>query len=157
MEIRPATTNDVEHICLLAEQINIQHYNGAPHIFKKPTGIARDRAFWSEHIIKEKAVFLVATVNNCVIGFITASITENKTITFLKPKIICRIGTVVVEEQFQKKGIGRDLMSKIEEWSVSKGVNEIRLEVMEFNILGQQFYDSIGFVNSSRVMAKQIS
>ena len=48
-------------------------------------------------------------------------------------------------------------MKKVEEWSLSKNANEIRLEVMEFNILGQQFYDSIGFVNNSRIMAKQIS
>ncbi|PCJ46782.1 MAG: hypothetical protein COA74_12830 [Gammaproteobacteria bacterium] len=41
--------------------------------------------------------------------------------------------------------------------SIRENGNEIRLEVMVFNILAQQFYDSIGFVNNSRIMSKQIT
>jgi ribosomal protein S18 acetylase RimI-like enzyme len=157
MNIRKATTADLDDICVLSAQINDQHYQNAPHSFTKPTEGNRDREFWAEILIQENSVFLLAEVNNQAQGFITARLTENTGIPFLVSKKVCRVGTIVVLNKFQGLGIGKLLMKHIEKWAQSEGAEEIRLEVMEFNSNAQKFYDSIGFQTHSHILAKIIN
>ena len=48
------------------------------------------------------------------------------------------------------------MMKEVEKWALDYGAAEVRLEVMEFNSNAQSFYDTIGYKNSSRIMAKKL-
>jgi ribosomal protein S18 acetylase RimI-like enzyme len=157
MKVRIATEIDLDDICVLSEQINDLHYQNAPHLFTKPIGKEKDRKFWTEILTQKNSVFFVAEVNNQVQGFVTARITENTEIPFLVSKKICRVGTIVVSEDFQGTGMGKLLMLNSEQWAQSEGAVEIRLEVMEFNGKAQKFYDTIGFQTQSRILSKKIN
>lgn len=156
MNLRLATEKDLDEICLLSQQINTQHYHGAPQVFAAPKSVHRDRSYWRDNFNAEGAVFIVAEIDNKVVGFILALITENTTVSFIQKKKVCRVKTVVVSEGFQGQGIGKKLMEAVELWSISEGVDEVRLEVMEFNDQAQEFYGSIGFQTQSRILSKSI-
>lgn len=157
MKIRIATEGDLDDICILSDQINTFHHHNAPNVFSMPDRSERDRVFWLNNIAKENSVFFVIESGGKVQGFISAKITENTEITFLVRKKVCRIGTIVVADTHHRKGIGKAMMQKIEQWALDAGADEIRLEVMEFNNNAQEFYDSIGYENQSRILYKSLA
>jgi len=157
MKIRIATENDLDDIFILSDQINTIHHRNAPNVFSMPDGSERDRIFWFDNLSKENSVFFVFESAGKVKGFITAKITENTEITFLVRKKVCRIGTIIVADAFQRKGIGKAMMQKTEQWALDSGADEIRLEVLAFNNDAHDFYDSIGFETQSRILSKSIA
>ncbi|WP_282067168.1 GNAT family N-acetyltransferase [Vibrio rotiferianus] len=152
MKIRPATPDDLNALFDLNKQINELHHLHAPLAFVAPS--EEDRTFLRNMLADEARLFLVAEEGQQVLGFITATITQNETISFLIKDPICRIGTIVVDENQKSKGVGRALMATVEQWARESGAIQVRLEVMEFNRDAQQFYDRLGFVPNSRLMMK---
>lgn len=152
MKIRPATPDDLNALFDLNKQINELHHRHAPQAFVAPS--EEDRTFLRNMLADEERLFLVAEEGQQVLGFITATITQNETISFLIKDPICRIGTIVVDENQKSKGVGRALMTAVEQWARESGATQVRLEVMEFNHNAQQFYDYLGFVPNSRLMMK---
>ncbi|AYO12635.1 GNAT family N-acetyltransferase [Vibrio campbellii] len=152
MKIRPATPDDLNALFDLNKQINELHHLHAPLAFVAPS--EEDRTFLRNMLADEARLFLVAEEGQQVLGFITATITQNETISFLIKDPICRIGTIVVDENQKSKGVGRALMATVEQWARESGALQVRLEVMEFNRDAQQFYDRLGFVPNSRLMMK---
>ncbi|RLA40170.1 MAG: GNAT family N-acetyltransferase [Gammaproteobacteria bacterium] len=154
MNIQQATFNDLTAICELADQINTTHHHELPDLFLNPEDMEGSTEFWSSQFEAKSSAFLVAKIENTVVGFITAKITENTDIPFLTKRKICRIGTIVVLEEYQNSGVGSELMCAIEKWTADCGADEVRLEVMEFNESAQLFYNDKGYTNSSRIMTK---
>ncbi|ARR46936.1 MULTISPECIES: GNAT family N-acetyltransferase [Vibrio] len=152
MKIRPATPDDLNALFDLNKQINELHHLHAPQAFVAPS--EEDRTFLINMLADEERLFLVAEEGQQVLGFITATITQNETISFLIKDPICRIGTIVVDENQKSKGVGRALMATVEQWARESGAIQVRLEVMEFNRDAQQFYDRLGFIPNSRLMMK---
>ena len=152
MKIRSATPDDLDTLFDLNKQINELHHLYAPQAFVAPS--EEDRTFLINMLADEERLFLVAEESQQVLGFITATITQNETISFLIKDPICRIGTIVVDENQKSKGFGRALMAAVEQWARESGATQVRLEVMEFNHNAQQFYDKLGFVPNSRLMMK---
>ncbi|MGI9950445.1 GNAT family N-acetyltransferase [Vibrio hyugaensis] len=152
MRVRQATPNDLESLFELNNQISALHYINAPQSFVAPS--EEDKTFLANALADEKRLILIAEEGQQVLGFITAHITQNETISFLIKDPICRIGTIVVDENQKTKGIGRLLMTEVEQWARASGAVQLRLEVMEFNQAAQQFYDKLGFVTNSRLMMK---
>ena len=103
MKIRTARESDLDAICRLSVQVNELHHRYVPDVFIMPDESETDKVFWSERLDEEKSVFLVIENDAEVLGFITAKITEHKSIPFLVPKKICRIGTIVVAESYQRQ------------------------------------------------------
>ena len=152
MKIRSATPDDLDALFDLNKQINELHHLYAPQAFGAPS--EEDRTFLRNMLANEERLFLVAEEGQQVLGFITATITQNETISFLIKDPICRIGTIVVDENQKSKGVGRALMATVEQWDRESGAIQVRLEVMEFNRDAQQFYDRLGFIPNSRLMMK---
>jgi len=157
MDIKQATLNDVASVCELADQVNTIHHQELPGLFVNPEDMECSTEFWSNQLEAKNSAFLVAKIESTVVGFITAKITESTEIPFLTRRKVCRIGTIVVLEDHQNKGVGGELMSTIEKWASDCGAEEVRLEVMEFNENAQSFYNNKGYVDSSRIMAKIIA
>lgn len=157
MNVDTATQDDIAAICELADQINSIHHQALPALFVYPTDTKITKAFWAKQLTLENSAFLVAKVESRVVGFITARITESSEIPYLTKRKICRIGTIGVREDYQKRGVGGALMTNIEIWASERKAVEVRLEVMDFNVNAQSFYGKKGYETSSRIMAKTIS
>lgn len=154
MEIRKAREADLESLLELNRQIGEFHYENAPEVFSKPS--EAERKFLLKALNDKDRLFLVAVLNDSVIGFLTATINTNEIIPFLVKEPICRVGTIVIDQDHRSSGIGQKLMQACQVWATSSGSCEIRLEVMEFNSKAQKFYSKLGFNTQSRIMSQAI-
>ncbi len=109
--------------------------------------IGRDRIdYWklrTEIIEKLSTVAaLVAEINGRIVGFIIGDITGW---TYGVPENIGWINAIVVDPEFQRKGIGQMLFNEMIDYLKKAGVKSIYAFVhwRDFNLL--RFFDSIGF------------
>ena len=56
---------------------------------------------------------------------------------------ILYVSTVFVDEEYRRKGIGRQLIREMEARAARMGVNTIRLDT--FNWQGKEFYEALGY------------
>jgi len=154
MLIRSAQVHDIQAILVLADQINQQHFEGAPNVFADPNASHDgNEEYWLGLMIEPKGTFIVAEVEGRIVGFVVARITQNLDISFIQSHKVCRVNTIVVDDSVQAKGVGKALMAKITQWATALQATEMRLEVMEFNEGALGFYESLGMHTQSRIMA----
>nr|WP_283818325.1 GNAT family N-acetyltransferase [Pseudomonas oryzihabitans] len=156
LRIRPAFVTDLAAICRLAEQLAEQHHRQAPATFAEPSGGWRDQDYWAAQLEPEDGVLLVAEAGDELVGFVTARLSDTRSISFLQPLILCRIGTLVVSASHRRLGVGARLLDAVEAWARDNDVDELRLEVMEFNEDAQAFYARQNFRGQSRILAKAL-
>lgn len=98
----------------------------------------------------------VALAPDRIIGFVTAKLADTSAVSFLMPRRICRVGTIVVAQTHKRLGVGKNLLRHVEEWATTNAADEIRLEVFEFNDEAISFYEAQEFEPQSRIMAKTL-
>ncbi|WP_348687275.1 GNAT family N-acetyltransferase [Aeromonas bestiarum] len=152
MEIRKATEQDIDAILELNRQIGLIHFEHAPEVFCPPSPQERD--FLLNAIGSEGRLFCVAVLEAEVVGFLTARIDINDAIPFLTKQPICRIGSVVVDENHRSRGIGKALIAHCDGWAKAHDACQIRLEVMSFNERAKSLYQSLGFQRQSEIYAR---
>ncbi|VUD52857.1 dTDP-fucosamine acetyltransferase [Thalassocella blandensis] len=165
MDIVLATDDDLPAICRLAYQINTTHSRYLPQMFKAPSHIGFDKSYWKDAIHEENGICLVARVwdkkagkleKTEVIGFVTAVLRQNTSVEFLQKHVYCRVGTLVIDEQRQREGVGGKLMAAVEKWARANGAMELRLDVMQFNEGALQFYQHEDYQCVSHLMSKSL-
>jgi ribosomal protein S18 acetylase RimI-like enzyme len=152
LEIRKATEQDIDAILELNRQIGLIHFEHAPEVFCPPSPQERD--FLLNAIGSEGRLFCVAVLEAEVVGFLTARIDINEAIPFLTKLPICRIGSVVVDENHRSRGIGKALIAHCDGWAKAHDACQIRLEVMSFNERAKSLYQSLGFQRQSEIYAR---
>ncbi|TOG45219.1 GNAT family N-acetyltransferase [Vibrio parahaemolyticus] len=155
MEIREAKASDIDSLLRLNYQIGIMHFENAPEAFVEPS--FEEKEFLLNALNDQSRLLLVAEVSGAVVGFITATVSQNEVIPFLVKTPICRVGTIVVDESARASGIGTQLMAKCSDWAKSQGAEQIRLEVMAFNGHTQKFYAKLGFAEQSKTLWETVS
>ncbi len=96
MEIREAQASDIDSLLRLNCQIGIMHFENAPEAFVEPS--FEEKEFLLNALNDQSRLFLVAEVSGAVVGFITATVSQNEVVPFLVKTPICRVGTIVVDE-----------------------------------------------------------
>ncbi|MCV5334599.1 hypothetical protein OFD71_40590, partial [Escherichia coli] len=81
IHIRQATPNDLDGIFQLNLQINSLHFANAPEAFVAPS--EADREFLAQALENKERLFLIAEREQQILGFLTAMITQNDTVSFL--------------------------------------------------------------------------
>ena len=152
MKIRKATEQDLDAIVELDRQIGQIHYEQVPEVFCPPSAL--QRPFLLEAIQSEGRLFCVAVVNEGVVGFLSARIDINDSIPFLTRLPVCRITTLVVDEQHRSRGIGRALIAHCDGWAKAHDACQLKLEVMSFNARARSLYESLGFKRQSEIYAR---
>ena len=74
MNIRTATSKDLDGICKLSNEINEYHHLHMPHMFRKPGSPDQDIPYWSHYLEHEKGVVFVAEESPDITGAICAEI-----------------------------------------------------------------------------------
>ncbi|MEM2633527.1 MAG: ribosomal protein S18-alanine N-acetyltransferase, partial [Nitrososphaerota archaeon] len=87
------------------------------------------------YLIKYSDGFLIAKINDHIVGYIIGIIEKN-------------IGTIVsiaVKKDYRKKGIGKKLLDSIIEYFKSRNVSLVNLQVRIDNYEAISFYEKNGF------------
>lgn len=80
VHIRQATPDDLDEIFQLNFQINSLHFANAPEAFVAPS--EADREFLAQALENKERLFLIAEREQQILGFLTAMITQNDTVSF---------------------------------------------------------------------------
>ena len=88
----------------------------------------------------DKDIVVVALWNNEIAGWIHVFNTIR-----VESGRFCEIGGLVVDEQYQRKGIGRLLVNEARRWTTEQGVSSLRVRCNIKRTEAHDFYESIGF------------
>jgi len=78
--IRAATADDYEVLCALFDEVDALHRDHLPHLFQKPTGPIRERAYFQGLITGENVGLFLAEVKGSAVGFVHGVIRDTKAI-----------------------------------------------------------------------------
>ncbi len=156
ISVRKATTGDYNSLCELFDEIDALHRDNLPHVFQKPSGVAREQVYYLGLIADENVGLFVAEAGGKLVGFVHAIIRDTPAFPVFVPRRYAIVDGIGVKSEFQNHGIGRTLMDEMQEWAIAKGATSIELNVYEFNKTAISFYERLGYRTFSRKMSKEL-
>ena len=156
ISVRKATVDDYNALCELFDEIDALHRVNLPHMFQKRSGAAREQDYYLALIADENVALLVAEAGEKLVGFIHAIVRDTPGFPVLVPRRYAIVDGIVVKSGFQKHGIGKVLMDKMQEWAIARGAASIELNVYEFNETAISFYERLGYQTLSRKMSREL-
>jgi diamine N-acetyltransferase len=154
--IRKATLDDYSAVCEIYEEIDTQHRDQLPHIFKKPDGPAREKDYFSGLISNKSVGFFVAEAEGVIIGFGHVAMVTTPAFPVLVPREYAVVDCIAIKNGYQHHGIGKALMLEMKAWAEVNGASAIELNVYEFNENAITFYEGLGYQTYSRKMSKKL-
>ncbi len=94
----------------------------------------------------------VASLNNKIVGLLAINIIT----PFYKPKFFARIDSIIVDECYQKIGIGKILMCIAEEYAKMIGCLRIFLTSGNHRPSTHEFYSHLGYVSNATYFVKNL-
>jgi ribosomal protein S18 acetylase RimI-like enzyme len=154
---REATSNDLLAICVLGQEINAIHHAAFPDVFAPSGDPRRDEELWRQMIGVPDAITFIAETEEGVIGFANVAFVEKDVNPLVQPVSFARVGSVGVAEGHRGRGVGTELMRRVEAWAAAKGAKRVSLNVWAFNERAVQLYMELGYEVRSHTMGKRIS
>ena len=140
--IRKAKIGDFQGIHKLIMQVHKLHVNERNDIYKDvdPMNFEEFRTELSNN----NNIYLLAELENEIIGICFSQIKEILNNKIMKNRKILHIENICVDENYQKKGIGKKLYNQIVELAKEKNIDNIELMVWGFNENAIKFYENLG-------------
>jgi GNAT superfamily N-acetyltransferase len=156
LTIRPATAQDYDDLCEIIAEVDALHRKQCPHIFQRPPGPARERAYILDVLADENHGLFVAEIGGRVAGFLHLIAYDTPPVPILVPRRLAMVDNLAVRRDLRRAGIGRALMGRAEAWAREQGAAELELNVFEFNAGAIAFYRSLGYKTRTRRMSKAL-
>jgi ribosomal protein S18 acetylase RimI-like enzyme len=154
--IRPASEADIEDISRLFEQGDAWHRQYLPQLFRQPDLPGRDREHLQGMLLCEEAVLFLAEQDGERVGMVNVLINQSRDIPILVPRRYAVIDHVIVDERCRRQGIGQALVEAAEAWARQQGIQDVELNVFEFNQGAIALYEKMGYATRSRRMHKSL-
>ncbi|MHC1696310.1 MAG: N-acetyltransferase family protein [Eubacteriales bacterium] len=141
MIIRQANIGDIDAINKLFYELDTDAIIMQPEHFQRGS---RSFDYLSGLINDVKSDFLLAIVDDKIIGFslLFEKVTAN--INLLIPCRYAYIQDFIVNEDYRNNGIGSQLMDESKKWAKERGLEYLRLSVFPNNKAAQRFYNRHG-------------
>ena len=95
----------------------------------------------SNYLSSSRSILVATNENGLIVGCAFIEIQ----IDYVRPKKIAYITYVAVDVNYRKQGIGKKLMSAVEDICIDKGCSAIELTSANFRTGAHAFYESLGF------------
>jgi ribosomal protein S18 acetylase RimI-like enzyme len=151
--IRRAIINDAQAISQLLAEGGKLHSRALPTLLKPPETSTTDK-FVDGILRDEKCHILVAEVNHRVVGYLHFNHREEKEHPVLVPRSYISVSSLIVEEQYRQQGIGKAFMQRVHGWAEEHNIDDIELQVYEFNTSAKGFYEKLGYQTITRRMRR---
>lgn len=140
--IRKAKISDFQGIHNLIMQVHKLHVNERNDIYKDvdPMNFEEFRT----ELSNSNTIYLIAELENEIVGICFSQIKEISNNKIMKNRRILHIENICVDEDHQKKGIGKKLYNQIVELAKEKNIDNIELMVWGFNENAIKFYENLG-------------
>ncbi len=124
IEIRPATPQDYDDLCALLGQVDALHRDNLSHLYQKPRGRVRDRNYILSLIADDNVGLFVAEAAGVVVGFVHVEVCDSPPIPIFVQRRYAVVDNLVVDQHFQRGGLGRTLMEQAHRWAADQGATE---------------------------------
>lgn len=140
--IRHIEKKDYDSIKRLFYQVHNLHLLNRPDIYVNNDPLPLD--YFNEILNNENALNYVYEENNNIYGLLMAMKVKNRQIPISKSRSSYFIDTIVVDEEYRGKGIGKTLYNFLKEHAIKNNIDAIDLNVWAFNEKAIKFYESLG-------------
>ncbi len=156
MIIRKAKKSDIDEIIKIADQLrkaeapldktkNIKLNSYLSEEYKKKE---------LEYIASRKKIFLVAVIDEKIVGYVNGYVFENSDIYYKKP--VAYLDCLCVDKSVRKQGIGQSLIDEFTKMVKERGAKYIKLNAFENNIPAVSLYKKLGYEEYSVYYMKKI-
>lgn len=140
--IRKAKIIDFQGIHNLIMQVHKLHVNERNDIYKDVDPM--DFEEFRTELSNSNNIYLIAELENEIVGICFSQIKEISNNKIMKNRKILHIENICVDENHQKKGIGKKLYKQIVQLAKEKNIDNIELMVWGFNENAIKFYKNLG-------------
>ena len=142
--VRFAEEQDLPRVNELRKQVSELHVNGRPDVFKP--GFCQElqeRVY--EMYRSEDSDVIVAERDGMICGMACVEYLNKQESPYNRGRKIYYVTEFGVDEAFQRRGVGRELMAFMGEDARAKGFTRIELDMWTFNEGALRFYEAAGF------------
>ena len=154
MEIKKATLDDFEEVLEL--KLKLKEFER--ELNKNLPSLSQVKQYYEKYLRKylssENSAVFIALEENKPVAMISAKIYQ--ALPTQKSEIRGYLSNLYVEEEFRRHGIGKKLMEKAIEWIKSKNAKTVRGEIYKENILSLNLARSLGFIEYSIKIFKDL-
>lgn len=143
LALRTATVDDLDSLIELWWESGYYHQNLDSRFRYASDAENATREYMSNQIQSEDACFWVTQINDDIIGYIEAMVTERPPIHVNRR--IGYIESLYVKPEYRRKGIGTDLWKLAYDWLKEKGIQIINLWVAFQNPIALEFWKKLDF------------
>ena len=144
MQIREARIEDKKELIELLMQAQELHCKNRPDIFKKVTKKEVESEVIEVLESKERKMIVAVNDKEMACGLVIFRIKEVENHINLKNAKILYVGKILVDEKYQRQGVGTLLMQEINKVAKELNCNRIELSCWSFNKKAIEFYEACG-------------
>ena len=153
MNVRTAHPEELVALAHLLDEIVAFHHNEDPIQFRGPEAAEHTR-YLEERFQDPDAAVFVAEYRGALAGIAVTVIREAP--PFLNPSRFVLLENLAVATKCRRTGVGRKLVDAAVLWARARDMQELDLNVYEFNDSAIRFYEAIGFRTVSRRMKRTL-
>ncbi|WP_391089980.1 GNAT family N-acetyltransferase [Vibrio sp. NH-UV-68] len=153
--IRAANHDDLESLNQLMFQLHDEHHQRCPEHFKSAQEIEQEKSI-ARYLDDPECLVLVATLDEQIVGFVSGHFCELIS-SVSKPVPMGSIDELYVIAAQRKSGIASQLCLEIEQRFDDYGVQQVFVEVWQFNQQAVEFYQQQGFEHHIHWLRKAIN
>lgn len=161
MHIRLASEKDMPHLIRLGKQLLTSHVSFDSSYYALEENFDSLFAVWVRQQLYSSSQFLFVAEyitpegeSARVVGFISGFV--KALFPWFKTKSVGHISYLVVDTDYQKKGVGKLLEDAARNWFRAKNISYIELYVDEGNPVGQKAWSTYGFLPFKKFLRKKI-
>ena len=141
--IRRLKKSDYNDVLELEKQVHKNHYLHRPDIYNDVSELFPKDYFYS--IIQNKnSIAIGIECANKIVAVLLAEIKETSDISIIKKRRFCYIEDIVVDKNYRRKGLAKELFDDLKLRLKKINVQDIELVVWPFNKEAINFYESLG-------------
>ena len=127
---------------IIVRNYQVSDYQGLSHLLGNvyDSEIPKD-VLESNYLSSSRSILVATNENSLIVGCAFIEIQTD----YVRPKKIAYITYVAVDVNYRKQGIGKKLMSAVEDICIDKGCSAIELTSADFRTGAHAFYESLGF------------
>jgi ribosomal protein S18 acetylase RimI-like enzyme len=149
MRIKVATIDEIKQIEILYQELFLEMSNFQPKYIRPAK---QDVEFIRNTINEKDSDILIAEIDNCIVGFLLIQELMTPSYTCLIEHKYAFITDIIVENKYQKQGIGSALLLEAKKWVENRKLDYLELNVLSENTGAITLYEKQGFKDMSHTM-----
>lgn len=143
--IRSGTSDDLPFLRDQLVMVQDLHRSAHPDKYREISP-GQAESYLSERLTNQRCLVRVAvTERNHLIGHTISEIQDRSGSLFTHPQTVLYLAQIVVSPDYRKQGVGRELIEDVRALGRTRGIEQVVLNVWEFEGNARRFFLDCGF------------